>query len=249
MPESNPVRPSITAFSLTNYRAFQKGDVKLGRVTLLLGKNNAGKTALCLAPIYFAHAFDPQATAPFATDDGFGSPQSAIYKRGLSGTEICFHLAQRQIVQLGVTVIPEENHLQQITKFCYGGFQDDSGDSLATNRIKWTLIKEMIAELPGLRGLHKEIGGLIGVRPLPPQYMTQDATQSSDVGLNGEDAGVMLLNSDDEGLTALNQWFAKLNIKLSLKNQMTSLKSWQKAHQAKRLTLFTAVQASLKSCL
>ena len=121
---SGRLQPSITSFSLERYRAFEAtGDVRLGRLTLLLGRNNAGKSALCFAPLHFAQAFRPGAAAPLIAGNDeldFGSPQSAIFCRQATGTSVTLSLAAAGAVgdvTLGVTVVPERNYAQKVTVF------------------------------------------------------------------------------------------------------------------------------------
>ncbi len=53
----------LSAFSVEGYKAFGKKTPKIhiSPITIILGRNNSGKSALCRAPLFFSH--------PFQTDD------------------------------------------------------------------------------------------------------------------------------------------------------------------------------------
>lgn len=52
----------LTALSCTNYKAFrERARIELHPLTILLGKNNAGKSTLARLPLQLLHAFSPKA--------------------------------------------------------------------------------------------------------------------------------------------------------------------------------------------
>lgn len=74
---------ALTRFSLENYRCFpDRQEVELGLVTVVLGRNNSGKSALVRAPLVFSTGFDGQPDLPLELERlGEGAPsfQDLVY--------------------------------------------------------------------------------------------------------------------------------------------------------------------------
>lgn len=74
---------ALTRFSLENYRCFpDRQEVELGLVTVVLGRNNSGKSALVRAPLVFSTGFDGQPDLPLDLERlGEGPPsfQDLVY--------------------------------------------------------------------------------------------------------------------------------------------------------------------------
>ncbi len=74
---------ALTRFSLENYRCFQaRQEIELGKVTVILGRNNSGKSALVRAPLVFSTGFEGQPDLPLDLERlGEGAPsfQDLVY--------------------------------------------------------------------------------------------------------------------------------------------------------------------------
>jgi predicted ATPase len=74
---------ALTRFSLENYRCFQaRQEIELGLVTVVLGRNNSGKSALVRAPLVFSTGFDANSPLPLDLERlGEGAPsfQDLVY--------------------------------------------------------------------------------------------------------------------------------------------------------------------------
>lgn len=74
---------ALTRFSLENYRCFQvRQEVELGLVTVVLGRNNSGKSALVRAPLAFSTGFEANSSLPLDLERlGEGAPsfQDLVY--------------------------------------------------------------------------------------------------------------------------------------------------------------------------
>ena len=72
---------ALTRFSLENYRCFpDRQEVELGLVTVVLGRNNSGKSALVRAPLVFSTGFDGQPDLPLDLERlGEGPPHSRTW--------------------------------------------------------------------------------------------------------------------------------------------------------------------------
>lgn len=56
----------IREFSLENYKAFAQAErIELAPLTVVLGRNNAGKSALCRAPLFMLNALRSDGWTPF----------------------------------------------------------------------------------------------------------------------------------------------------------------------------------------
>lgn len=219
------IRPRIRSLTLERYRAFEHADIELGRITLLLGRNNAGKSALCFAPLYFAQAFRAEAQAPLvsaASDLDFGSPQSAFFRRAATGTEVRFGLEDAgglSGVRLGATVHAEEHNRQLITRFETEETEANRISLKVADKPTWRRLRNEISRRPGLANLASEVSGLRGVRPLPPGEYDYLGYTPTNVGFYGQNAASMLLEAGDDGLAAVNRWFGKLGVKLSIRRK------------------------------
>jgi hypothetical protein len=148
---------------------------------------------------------------------GFGSPQTVIFRRQISGTRVQLRLEDAGAVTsvtLGVTVIPESHYAQQITVF---ETEEPQGNPQSHKLVDWSTVQTAIGERPGLLGLAAEVGGLRGVRPLPPREVDYLGYSPDEVGFHGEKAAMMLLSAGADGLAAVNQWFERLHVRLSIK--------------------------------
>lgn len=57
----------LSGFCVEGYKAFDRKTpmIDLAPITIILGRNNSGKSALCRAPLFFTHLFQSDARTPF----------------------------------------------------------------------------------------------------------------------------------------------------------------------------------------
>jgi hypothetical protein len=215
--ESKRALPGIASIEVEQYRAFAGPErLELGRITLLLGRNNAGKSALCFAPLYFAEAFRASSTAPLANEvDGvdFGAPAGVIHRRyptmrfefGLEGADV------PRSVGLRVAVQKEERAKIWATEL-------QLGEEVHTipARTPWASVQALLT-YPALSRLPHEVMGLKGIRPKPERVEQPLGHEPERVDALGRNASQILWMQGEEGLAQVNRWYSELGVQLALK--------------------------------
>lgn len=222
-PRQQEASPHLTWFEVEGYKAFgQKARIDLGRLTLILGRNNAGKTALCFAPLYFTHALRRDVEAPFPTlyrGVDFGALQSACFRRkptGLLGTLGIGGINEAVRVTLGATALPEEAYAQFITRLEIEG---KDGSLKKASNVPWVEARPLISAVPRLSELPEGVLVLRGLRPTSERYPPYLGHVPEAVGPLGEKAPMILAASGDEGLRKVNEWFAPLRVRLKVERR------------------------------
>ena len=217
LPKTGPI--DFTAFAVEGYKAFsQPWRLELGRITVLLGRNNAGKTALCFAPGYFARAFEKDAPAPFPPSwqgIDFGPLQSVCYRRQSTGLRGALELAgatPARRVELGATAIQERTYEQFITHL---SIQSSDGATTTLDNIEWDKARMAIEQFSGLSVLSEQVRILRGIRPAPERMPMLLGYTPKSIGSFGEYAPMILRVAGDDGLVAVNKWFVQLGVRLS----------------------------------
>lgn len=216
--------PHLTWFSVEGYKAFgAEARVELGKITILLGRNNAGKTALCFAPLYLTHPLRADAPAPFPTKVqtvDFGSLQSVCFRRqptGLVGRLGLAGVEGATQVTLGATSLPEHGHTQLVTRL---EIEDvGAGRSQALSNVHWPEARKLLASVEGLAKLPDGIHALRGVRPAIERVSPYLGYTPASVGQLGELAPMILASSGDRGLEAVNEWFDPMRVRLRIESR------------------------------
>ncbi|MDC0744165.1 AAA family ATPase [Polyangium mundeleinium] len=214
-------RPDLTWFSVEGYKAFgQEARVELGKLTLLLGRNNAGKTALCFAPSYLTHPLGKDAPSPLPTKVGgidFGALPSVCFRRQATGLQWKLGLAGvagANRLAMGVTSLPEHGHKQVVTHL---SIDDGTGRAREFTNITWSAARSALAEVPELASIPPSIHVLRGMRPLGERYHDYLGYTPDDVGQFGERAPMILAASGDKGIDEINDFFAPLRVRLHVR--------------------------------
>lgn len=213
------VQPRLTWFSVEGYKAFKDvAKVELGKITLLLGRNNAGKTALCFAPVFLTHPLRQDAKVPFPTElqtIDFGPIQSVAFRRqptgftgqlGLDGSAI-------KRMKIGATSLPEKGHLQLVTSL---EFENQAGRCTKTSNVMWANAKRDIAAHKDLASVPESIVALRGLRPSHARYHDYLGYTPQWVGAVGEHAPMILAAGGDEALEQVNSWFEQLRVRVRI---------------------------------
>jgi hypothetical protein len=212
--------PHVTWFSVEGYKAFgAAARVELGRITLLLGRNNAGKTALCFAPLYLTHPLRRDAQVPFPTslqEIDFGSLQSVCFRRqptGLIGRLGLAGLSGATSVTVGATSLPEQEHTQIVTRL---EIEADAGHPRTLANVSWSEARRLLADIEGLDAVAAGIHVLRGVRPAIERYQQYLGYTPESVGPFGQHAPMILAASGEKGLEEVNRWFESMRVRLRI---------------------------------
>ncbi|MBK9648009.1 MAG: AAA family ATPase [Deltaproteobacteria bacterium] len=212
-------RPRVKRFSVTRYRAFQQAELELAPLTFIIGRNNAGKSALCRAPWLATRAWlrDARLPAPLRTAelDLGESIRDLIYRGDLQGMELGAWLTEGSspsYVKLGIAYDGKRNARQIISRLevAHAGEPPESQVLPA-----WQTVKDRLAELPALDELARGVKLVTGLRALPERGARWDGFAAEDVSATGRGAyelwaSALEDSSDDpqrsEGLRLLREW-------------------------------------------
>jgi hypothetical protein len=213
--------PHLTGYSLKGYKAFAaEARVELAPLTLVLGRNNAGKTALCNAPLFFTHLFDPQASVPFPLKlrgiDFCTSLMSACFAGQPSGFSTALSLGGDSGVSrvaIGGAAVSEKNQRQILTELSIDHPERPLRES---GVVEWPKAKALLSSYPELARLPSRIGVLTGQRPPVERFYRYLGGPPQGIGSAGEDAVQYLAVAKADGQTKvfdeINGWFAPLGV-------------------------------------
>ena len=228
----------LSGFSVEGYKTFKKKTpiIDLAPITIVLGRNNSGKSALCRAPLFFSHMFREDAWTPFPLEmDGidFGmSLQDISFGQRIDGfkAELWFKNSGIKKLKTGGASISEKEHQQIVTQLSIQ--RDDKPLELQTNIIEWNKIKAIIKKYDDLKRLPSEILWLSGIREKPERrYKYQGARNN--VGASGKYAPLLLAHS-------------KLSSTPDSASLFKEVKNWFKAHLAIDMDIDTGEGAFTK---
>lgn len=212
--------PRLVRFSVRDYKAFHApATVELGRVTLLLGRNNAGKSTLCFAPVFFSHPLGKDVETPFATSwkgIDFGGLASIAFRRspaGFSGRLDFAGLDGVSGVTIGAAIATERSHQVIINRVALHGA---GGVTAERTTVPWPDARALLAEAPGLERIPDGIQPLRAQRPAPERYPRYLGYTPSWVGPVGEHAPMILAAAGAQGLEAVNTWFEPMRVELRI---------------------------------
>lgn len=220
MVPQDQVPPHLARFTVEGYRAFgAPATVELGRLTLVIGRNNSGKTALCAAPIYFTQALESGAEAPFPTSrEGidFGPLPSVSFRRqitGLKGTLEFAGSADVTHLTLGATLIPEQGHALVVTGLDIA-WADGRKDSV--KNVPWPEARVLLARSSSLPTVAAGVQALWAGRPSPKRFHPYRGHDPESVGPFGESAPAILANASKAELQSVDDWFASMHVRLRI---------------------------------
>lgn len=215
--------PRIVQFSIRDYKAFHAPvSIHLGRITILLGRNNSGKSALCFAPVFFAHALRRDAEAPFPTSwkgIDFGGLASVTFRRNASGFSGRLGLAGAGDVTgitIGAAVAVERGHEMIINRIAV---ERADGTQSERTTVPWSEARALLAAAPTLEKLPDGIHVLRGQRPAQERYPRYLGYTPASVGPVGEHAPMILAAAGKAGLDEVNSWLAPLRVQLRIDSE------------------------------
>lgn len=218
-------QPRLKSLHVSSYRVFgERTDLDLAPITVLIGKNNSGKSALCRAPRLFTAAIRVQSRVPVPL-------QLDDYEVGDSLLDLCFNRSPSGLslelsidgipgltrLALGVTEAPEAFARQLLTHFKLRNGPDETF-SRGLNT-PWEEIRKELERYPGLQTLASSILWLPGIRMvprrgerwsgLPLEHSQSELAQVLDLLAWTE------MSNDREPLDRMNSWLkSQLGIEL-----------------------------------
>ncbi|MFO0598559.1 MAG: AAA family ATPase [Myxococcaceae bacterium] len=201
----------LSAITLEGYRCFRDVTrIDLARLTVIIGKNNSGKSALCFSPAFFTRAFTDESELPFPSQwNGidFGPLQTVITDRRATGLGCRLDFTNSVQLAIGATVLPERGYAQHITAF-----------SINDKRLTGSW-EELRAERKNfnLTFLENFVRIVRGVRPLQPRRFPLEPRLPRTVGPLGADAAHMFRAASDLKKLELNKWFSGIGVQLTTK--------------------------------
>lgn len=153
---------SIRRLSLDSYKAFDKPvELELARLTIILGRNNAGKSALVRAPLFATSGFSSRSRRPFS-----------LNLRGLSFGHSLRGLAfDHRFTGLTVGVEVDELWIRLAGFEANDGSQQLVEASVGERTFKdpgWTEVRDAIQRHEACRDLGERIGWLTDGRTIRP---------------------------------------------------------------------------------
>ena len=217
-------QPSLSAFAVTRYKAFARtARVDLGRLTLVLGRNNAGKTALSTAPVFFTHPLRPDAAPPFPSRfqsiDFCRGLLSACFDRRATGleAELVFAGSDVKRLRMAATALPELNQEQVFTSV---EIETAAGKVSEQGVLGWDVVKPMFSAHPDLARVASGVAALSALRPPGARSFPYVGTTLSGRGFDGDLAPHHLARAKREGNTdaqeRLNAWLGILGVRVDV---------------------------------
>jgi hypothetical protein len=214
-------------FTVQGYKAFSReARVDLAPLTIVLGRNNSGKSSLCFAPLFLSNALRRDADTPFPLEYcgiDFGDNLLEIcFRRQLSGLKGQLLLGGAEISRVGIAgvALAERNYLQVVTEL-----EVDHPTELIsrTGEISWAEARESLAHYPELAELSQRVGVLLAQRDAPERRYRSPGIRPITVGSKGESASQLLAYAKTEGadevLKDVNDWFRLLGVRLDIAAQ------------------------------
>lgn len=210
-------RAELLGYAVSGYKAYaREARVDLGRITVLLGRNNAGKSALAFAPIFLCQALKPDAKSPFdllgAGIDFGRNLLDVCYRRQLTGLRGRLFLGGASGVEevvVGATAVPEQAYRQVVTELAIRR----RGEPLdATRRLEWEEARRRLSVFPALATLAQSIAILLAERPRIDRSIRLSGAAEPMIGPRGEGAFELLAQSKagtrPDLIPAVNHWRA-----------------------------------------
>lgn len=197
--------PELKQLTLENFKAFQKCELSLAPLTILIGENSAGKSSLLQALLLLKQTLEaPSGSGILNLNDHyvqfhtfremvFGMPN----KEAIVGFELRFQDNKQLKFEIGTQ--KGSNQLNLLTVYLNDEELLDKASSklLEGNTTLFSLLKNILQSSKDevAKQLHEtaimpiltDIGYLLPIRPPPPRYYHLRGTQPDWIGLDGKD--------------------------------------------------------------
>jgi len=212
----------LSGFSVEGYKSFGKETpiIYIAPITIILGRNNSGKSALCRAPLFFSHPLDASDwVEPFELEiqginEGinFGANLLDVcFNQQISGLKarLFFEHDSIRSVKIGGAAIPEKGYRQVINEL---EIEDKINPFVAESVLEWTDAQKILSRYPPLREIPFGIRWLRGIREVPYRkykfggklYLIVNSGKYAPFSL-----AYSKLSSDDALFEAVRDWFQK----------------------------------------
>lgn len=207
----------LSAFSTEGYKAFGTLTpiIRLAPITIVLGRNNSGKSALCRAPLFFSHLFRYDAETPFSLEAGdidFGMNFSDVcFNQRIDGLKatLFFEHSDIDYVKIGGAAIQEKAYHQIITDL---EIKSRKKHYKSKSILEWHEALKVLSEYPILHQIPMGIRWLRGIRAMPKRGDKYHGNVSN-IGNDGKYAPLLLARSkispDDSLFDSTKDWFRK----------------------------------------
>jgi predicted ATP-dependent endonuclease of OLD family len=215
----------LSGFSTEGYKAFGTLTpiIRLAPITIILGRNNSGKSALCRAPLFFSYPFGIDPEIPFSLEAGgidFGMNFSEIcFNQRLDGLKatLFFDHPDIEYIKIGGATLREKAYQQIITEL---EIKSKRKHYKSKSILEWAEAKKILREYPILQQIPSTINWLRGVRAMPERRYKFHG-QVTSIGNDGKYAPILLANSKISTNTSLfdvvTDWFrSQLSIDVNI---------------------------------
>ena len=182
----------INKISFKNYKLFkEKQTLELKPITILIGKNNSGKSAVLKLPTLIAGSLSGEFSQPFDTkfeNVRIGlSPEDFFYNREITNDSLDFDVSQNDKLLVSCSIIGDINNNVRLRALRYIGKEID---------LKKTKVKGFIPEGESIDKFNFDYIEAFRMKPEPNfQKKTSDIFK---VGINGENAYSLYAKYYDE---------------------------------------------------
>jgi len=208
----------LSGFSVEGYKSFGKETpiIYIAPITIILGRNNSGKSALCRAPLFFSHPLQTnEGWEPFPLEIqgiDFGANLIDIcFNQQISGLKarLFFEHDSIRSVKIGGAAIPEKGYRQVINEL---EIEDKINPFVAESVLEWTDAQEILSRYSPLQEIPSGIRWLRGIREIPSRKYKYIGKLGR-IESSGKHAPLLLayskLSSDDGLFETVRDWFQK----------------------------------------
>ena len=182
----------INKISFKNYKLFkEKQTLELKPITILIGKNNSGKSAVLKLPTMIAGSLSGEFSQPFDTkyeDVRIGlSPEDFFYNREITNESLSFDISQDDEILISCSIIGDINNNIRLRTLNYKGKEID---------LKKNKVKGFIPEGESIDKFNFDYIEAFRMKPEP--YFQKKTSDIIKVGINGENAYSLFAKYWDE---------------------------------------------------
>lgn len=194
----------INKISFKNYKLFkEKQTLELKPITILIGKNNSGKSAVLKLPTLIAGSLSGEFSQPFETiyeDVRIGlSPEDFFYNREITNDSLNFEVSMNDELLVSCSIIGDINNNVRLRTLNYKNKEID---------LKTTKVKGFVPEGDSFESYNFDYIEAFRMKPEPNfQKKTSDTIK---VGINGENSYSLYAKYYDEQnpiYKSLSDWY------------------------------------------
>lgn len=182
----------INKISFSNYKLFKEEQtLDLSPITILIGKNNTGKSAVLKLPTLIAGSISGEFSQPFATtyqDVKVGlTTEDFFYNREITNESLNFKISNSDDLTISCSIIGDFNNNIRLRSLSYNGKEVD------LDKVK---VKGFIPD--GESPVKLNFDYIEAFRLKPEPFFQKNNSDSFKVGINGENSNSLYANYYDE---------------------------------------------------